>query len=369
MPITALPELTLSNSAMAVLEAAEAAGRLSVVGSVEELVAAAVPADQMDAAGEYVVGYDVAGRGFVPEVRVARVRNGISANYLEPYMRRRDPDCMVIGDERPTNKPTYTERFGRDLREDPRGDLRLARHPAPRVFPFTAGGGAEGLPALAVAPANAGFFALGLAMLQGINSKDEAGEGFTPGAIIYTAPPFRHTHFEGKQVVVHDRSEGLHELFSYNLYPGPSAKKGIYGVLLNVGESQGWTTAHCSTVRVRTPYDNDVVFMHEGASGGGKSEMLEHIHREADGRLVLGENTITGEKRHLTLPAGATSSPSPTTWPSAPRASRRASRADASSPSPTPRTPGSSASTTSPSTASTPTSKNSRSTRACLCSS
>jgi hypothetical protein len=36
---------------------------------------------------------------------------------------------------------------------------------------------------------------------------------------------------------------GLHELFSYNLYPGPSAKKGIYGVLLNLGERRGWVTA------------------------------------------------------------------------------------------------------------------------------
>ncbi|MFV1991298.1 MAG: DUF4914 family protein, partial [Acidimicrobiales bacterium] len=44
--------------------------------------------------------------------------------------------------------------------------------------------------------------------------------------------------------------------------------------------------------------------MHEGASGGGKSEMLQYPHRERDGRLVLGENLVTAERRHVTLPRG-----------------------------------------------------------------
>lgn len=115
-------------------------------------------------------------------------------------------------------------------------------------------------------------------------------------------PPFRHTYFQGKQVVVHNRREGMHELFSYNLYPGPSAKKGIYGVLLALGEREGWVTAHCSTAQVITPYDNVLTIMHEGASGGGKSEMLEHPHRQPDGRLLLGENLVTGERRYLEIP-------------------------------------------------------------------
>lgn len=72
---------------------------------------------------------------------------------------------------------------------------------------------------------------------------------FEPKAVIYVAPPFRHTHFNGKQVVVHNRLNGVHEIFSYNLYPGPSAKKGVYGVLLNIGEMEGWVAAHASTVR------------------------------------------------------------------------------------------------------------------------
>ena len=44
--------------------------------------------------------------------------------------------------------------------------------------------------------------------------------------------------------------------------------------------------------------------MHEGASGGGKSEMLEHMHRQADGQLKLGTNLVTGDKRLIQLPQG-----------------------------------------------------------------
>lgn len=275
---------------------------VTVAYSANELVELAIRDAGPD--GHHEVAYQLPTGERVVEAIVHRVKNGISANYLEPYMRRRDPDCMVIGDNRPTNKPTYTERFG-----EPFGKTRqatfdwLGTQPL-AMFPFTAGVGEEGTPALAIVPDNAGFFALGLAMLQGICTQAQTPTDFQPRAIVYAAPTFRHTHFKGRQVVVHDRADNLHELFSYNLYPGPSAKKGIYGVLLNIGESQGWTTAHCSTVRVRTPYDNEVVFMHEGASGGGKSEMLEHIHREPDGRLLLGHNTVNGERRHLTLARG-----------------------------------------------------------------
>ena len=42
--------------------------------------------------------------------------------------------------------------------------------------------------------------------------------------------------------------------------------------------------------------------MHEGASGGGKSEMLEQAHREPDSRLLLGENIVTGERRYQEIP-------------------------------------------------------------------
>lgn len=278
----------------------QAAPRVHVASSVNELADLAVR--DADARGYHTVAYDVPGKGRVVEAEVCRVKNGISANYVDPYMRRRDPDCMVIGDELPSNKPRYIDRYGKHFKDLRQETFDWLKQQELAVFPFKAGQQTFGIDAAVIAPANAGFFAMGLALLQGIVPIQKLEADFKPRAMIYVAPPFRHTVFHGRQIVVHNRLEDLHELFSYNLYPGPSAKKGIYGVLINLGEKEGWVTAHCSTVQVVTPYDNFVTIMHEGASGGGKSEMLEHVHREADGRLLLGTNLVTGEARHLTLP-------------------------------------------------------------------
>jgi hypothetical protein len=273
---------------------------VAIPSSIQDLEDLAVR--DADAEGWHSVAYEVPGKGQVVEAKACRVKNGIAANYMEPYMRRRDPDCMVIGDERPTDKPTFKARFGKPFDPLRQETLEwLAGQPL-ALFPFNAGIAGKGVDALVIAPDNAGFFALGLALLQGMLKPEEVPENFSPKAIIYVAPPYRHTHFDGKQVVVHNRREGMHELFSYNLYPGPSAKKGIYGVLINQGEMEHWVTMHCSTVKVVTPYENQLVISHEGASGGGKSELLEQVHRQRDGSLLLGENTVSGERRTLSLP-------------------------------------------------------------------
>lgn len=249
----------------------------------------------------YEVAYDIPGNGRIVEASVTRCKNGAVVNYTDIYMRRRDPECMVIADDEDTDKPRYEDLYGqsfdslRDITFDWLKGQELI------VMPFMSGGKELGYPSLLVAPSNAGFFAAALADIQGFIPKNEIPKDFSPKAIIYLAPPFRHTHFDGKQIVVHNRLKDMHELFSYNLYPGPSAKKGIYSVLLNFGEFEGWLTAHASTVRVITPYDNILTIMHEGASGGGKSEMLEEFHREPDGRIVIAQNTTNGEKFYMEI--------------------------------------------------------------------
>lgn len=255
-------------------------------------------------ADAFDVVYEIPDRGPVTEASVTRCRNGVAVNYTDPYMRRRDPDCMVIADTDPSDKTRYTDRFGAEftpLRSD-LVDWLSSQELV--VVPFVAGGQRLGYDALMIAPLNASFFAAGLADLQGMLAPEEIPAEFTPRAVIYVAPPFRHTHCDGRQVVIHHRTTEIHEIFSLNLYPGPSAKKGVYGILIAIGESEGWVTAHGSTVCVVTPYDNIMTIMHEGASGGGKSEMLEYAHREPDGRLLLGENVVTGERRRITLPRG-----------------------------------------------------------------
>ncbi|MCB2209550.1 DUF4914 family protein [bacterium] len=272
----------------------EANPDVTVIGSTQELLERSC-GDLNSKTFE--VSYQVPGLSKIIDATVVRVRNGIAANYPSAYMRRRDPDAMLIGDDGPTDHLRFEEVYHK-----PFGDLRqktfdwLSENPLV-IYGYVTGKKGIGQDALVVAPANAAFFGFGMALLQGITAYEDIGKDFKPASVIYVAPTFRYTDLNGKQVVVHYRQPGMHEVFSYCLYPGPSAKKAAYSILLNQGEQEGWVTAHCSTVRVVTPYDNEVTFMHEGASGAGKSEMLEYPHREDDGRMLYGVNLVTGEQR------------------------------------------------------------------------
>lgn len=249
----------------------------------------------------YDVSYSLPGKGICKEAEVVRCKNGPVVNFMEDYMRRRDPDCMRIGDDLPTDKPRFREVYGYEFSDLRRETMDWLASQQLILLPFRAGGRYYGYDSLMVCPMNAAFFALSLANMQGFVSIFDIKEKYSPRAIIYVAPPFRHTHFNGRQVVVHQRSETLHEVFSYNLYPGPSAKKGVFSILLDIGESEGWITNHASAAMLESPYENEVVFMHEGASGGGKSEMLEELHKEEDGKILLGTHTVSGEKYYLSF--------------------------------------------------------------------
>ena len=266
--------------------------------TVRQLAKAAVGGDN----NCYEVKYDIPGKGEFTETIVHKVSNGISANYTEPYMRRRDPECMSIADDLPSDKERFADRFGYNFDTVRKETLDWFQSQDLAVFFFISGSDNIGSGGIAIAPANAGFFAMGLAMLQGIIPVEDLPDNLSIETAVFVAPTFRHTHFNGKQIVVHNRSDHLHEIFSYNLYPGPSAKKGVYGALLTKGEKEGWVTAHCSTVQVVSPYDNITTFMHEGASGGGKSEMLQNIVREENGEVFIGENIINGERRFINIP-------------------------------------------------------------------
>lgn len=258
--------------------------------------------------GKYDVVYEIPGNGVVTEATVVRAKNGVVVNYLEDYMRRRDPDCMRIGDDKPTDKPRFQDKYGFPFADMRKMTFDWLKTQELIFMPLNAGGNKYGYGSMLICPRNAAFFAFAIANLQGFISAEES-DGFQPRAIVYVAPPFRHTHFSGRQVVVHNRLDDCHEVFSYNLYPGPSAKKGIYSVLLDIGEQEGWVTAHASAARLTTQYDNELVIMHEGASGGGKSEMIQDIARTEDGRVLLSTNTATGEQTFLTLDRTANIAP------------------------------------------------------------
>src|SRR5512143_1328799 len=106
--------------------------------------------------GVHQVQYEVPGKGLVTEAVVFRVRNGLAANYPEPYMRRRDPDCMFIGDDRPTGKPSFKAHFGREFELVRQETFAWLKRQELALFAFAAGSRGKGVDALAVVPSNAG---------------------------------------------------------------------------------------------------------------------------------------------------------------------------------------------------------------------
>lgn len=249
----------------------------------------------------YEVKYNLPDGREIKEAKVIKCKNGIVVNYVEEYMRRRDPDSMLIGDDKETDKPTYRQKFGKSFEELRKETFDWLKGKDLIIMPFLAGDESLNYHSLVIAPKNAAFFPFMLSDIQGFIPIDKLPDKFTPVAIVYLAPTFRHTHFNGKQVVIHNRLDEIHEVFSYNLYPGPSAKKGVYSVLLDIGEKEKWLAVHASSVKVITPYDNELVMLHEGASGGGKSELIQQMHKEKGNKIVLATHIHTQDQIYLEL--------------------------------------------------------------------
>ena len=175
----------------------------------------------------YDVNFDVNGKT-IREAYITKCKNGLSVNFDDTSMRRRDPNSMVIADDLPTDKPTHMERFGKPFEPIRQETFKwLKERDGLVLVPFYSGNEDMklGYASLAIVPKNAAFFAAMIAELQGFIPCDKVPNFFKPKAIIYVAPPFRHLYYEGKQVVVHNRLYDMQEVFSYNLYPGPSAKR------------------------------------------------------------------------------------------------------------------------------------------------
>jgi hypothetical protein len=246
------------------------------------------------------VEYNINGKN-IREAVITKCKNGIAVNYEDINIRRRDPDCLFVGDDLYSDKPKFDQKFNFKFFDIRKETIDWLGKQDLIVMPFLTGGNLISYKSLFIGPKNAAFFAGIIADLQQIIDIKEIETNFKPEIILYLTPTFRHTHFNGKQVVVHKRDKDVYEIFSYNMYPGPSAKKGLYGALLHIGEKENWLTLHASAVKIKTPYENIVVILHEGASGGGKSEMNEEIERQEDGSIILAENIITKEKIRVYL--------------------------------------------------------------------
>src|SRR5436305_7929475 len=128
--------------------------RVTIASTTQELIDLACGGPKSNA---FEVSYEVPGKGRVVEANVARMRNGVAANYLEAYMRRRDPDSMVIADNLPTNKETYKAKFGTDFGAVRQETFDWLETQDLSMFGFQAGAAGMGMDALVIAPSNAGF--------------------------------------------------------------------------------------------------------------------------------------------------------------------------------------------------------------------
>src|SRR5690554_1397094 len=147
---------------------------------------------------EFLVTYDIPEKGEVTEVVVHRVKNGISANYTDPYMRRRDPGTMSIADNLPSDKKRFSEKYGYDFFTLEQETYEWLKKQKLACFFYFAGRENIGSTGIAIAPANAAFFAMGLSMLQQIIPVTDLEPESEIKSVIFVAPVFRHTHFDGK---------------------------------------------------------------------------------------------------------------------------------------------------------------------------
>jgi len=116
------------------------------------------------------VVYNIVAKGSVREAEVVRCKNGASVNFMEDYMRRRDTNSMVISGDFPTDKPRFADRFGYSFAKLRQETMDWLSEQRVIMLPFKAGDPAHGYDSLLVCPANAAFFALALANMQGFFS-------------------------------------------------------------------------------------------------------------------------------------------------------------------------------------------------------
>lgn len=245
-------------------------------------------------------------RGILPimsgeyhEGDIIHAREGFVINFADRHIRVRDPRALVVADDGTTSHERFSVRFGREFAADRSYHHEYLRNQDLIVTGFMLPG-TDKLVAL-VAPRQTEIFAYIQAQIMGFRELDfKTLLEESPAAIIYLNPESRHTRYGSEQVVIHDRSRGIHEIYADSLYPGPSCKKGIFGVFLELAEidfaagKEPWSIAHAAiAVLEQGRSDKKMFFAHMGPSGSGKSENTTpsfkgklHLATAPDGRCI-----------------------------------------------------------------------------------
>ena len=121
----------------------------------------------------YDVVFDVPGKGLFKEADVVRCKNGASVNFTEDYMRRREPDCMRIADDKPTDKKRFADVYGYKFDKLRQETMEWFKTQELILMPFNSGGNEYGYGSMLVCPKQCAFFAFALAHLQGFVNAEE----------------------------------------------------------------------------------------------------------------------------------------------------------------------------------------------------
>ncbi len=191
----------------------------------------------------YDVVFDVPGKGAVKEADVTRCKNGASVNFVEDYMRRREPDCMRIADDKPTDKKRFADVYGYPFSDLRKETMEWFKTQELILMPFNSGGNIYGYGSMLGGPKQCAFFAFALAHLQGFVNAEEC-EGYKPRAIVYVAPPSATpTSRESRWWCTTARTT-CHEFSPTTSIPARPPRRAYTRVLLDIGEREGWVTAH-----------------------------------------------------------------------------------------------------------------------------
>src|SRR5437879_5548666 len=106
----------------------------------------------------FEVKFETPDKGSILEATVVRCKNGIAVNYPEPYMRRRDPDTLVVADNQPSDKPKFQERFSIPFQSFQTEVFEWLKKQDLILLPFYAGSQELNYRALLIGPLNAAFF-------------------------------------------------------------------------------------------------------------------------------------------------------------------------------------------------------------------
>ena len=88
-------------------------------------------------------------------------------------MRRREPDCMRIADDKPTDKKRFADVYGYKFDKLRRETMDWFKTQELILMPFNSGGNQYGYGSMLVCPKQCAFFAFALAHLQGFVSAEE----------------------------------------------------------------------------------------------------------------------------------------------------------------------------------------------------